>query len=159
MRAILAAQRSDEGASSSAGEDTAVATVATRRAVFGPPPAARRPPPQGLSSPLDLVSQLRGDFEEYTREVYGRGNRRPIVDTDEDDPESTLDEMRERRQQERLQLDSLHARLHGLRLILAMAQLNVAANQELERGERVEMSMGNSPDEDGVVLVRVAPSP
>ena len=48
--------------------------------------------------------------------------------------------LRERRQQERLHLDSLHARLHGLRLILAMAQLNVAANTELERGERVERS-------------------
>ena len=55
----------------------------------------------------------------------------------ENDPSAARDGMRARRQQARVHLDSLHARLHGLRLILAMAQLNAAASQEM--GERVEL--------------------
>ena len=74
---------------------------------------------------------------------------------DDNDPESTLDELRERRQNERMQLDSLHARLHGLRLILAMAQLNVAASAEFDTGEVI---LGENPHE-GVVLVSACPPP
>lgn len=106
------------------------------------------PPPHGRSmpfavqgrmtgSPLDLVAQLRGDFEAYTRELDGG-----LDDTG-------FDDLRTRRQRERMQLDSLHARLHGLRLILAMAQLHVAADAEQERGSRLELMGGAEADYDG----------
>ena len=119
-------------------------SVSARRAVWNQHPAARpqAQPMQPVGSPLDLVAQLRGDFEAYTREVYSR---------ERFDPD--LDELRARRHHERQQLDSLHARLHGLRLILAMAQLNVAANSEFERGERVELFSEPSPDDPSVMLV------
>ena len=161
MRAVRDALSSarDEGSSSSSGaEGTSTSTtVTTRRAIFSQP-SLRRPPWErggpSLNSPLDLVSQLRGDFEDYTREVYGRNSRsNPLAD--DNDPESTLDELRERRQNERMQLDSLHARLHGLRLILAMAQLNVAASAEFDTGEVI---LGENPHE-GVVLVSALPPP
>ena len=133
-------------------------TPASRRAVFAPPPL-RAPPPFAPSTPLDLVAQLRGDFEAYTRDVY---NGASAGRDSGEDPVSALDEMRERRQQERLQLDSLHARLHGLRLILAMAQLNVAATSELERGERVELmgeTGGDVSPGGGVVLMTLGGPP
>jgi len=76
------------------------------------------------TSPLQLVAQLRGDYNAFTEDVYGESNS-----------QGSLEDFRVRRQRERLQLDSLHARLHGLRLILAMAQLQVAAESEMERVE------------------------
>ena len=128
-------------------------SASSRQAVFREEPEWRREREGGAdtpptSTPLDLVAQLRGDFEAYTRDVYSS-----MASADETDinASSALDEMRERRQNERLQLDSLHARLHGLRLILAMAQLNVAANTELDRGERVELM--SEAAEPNVVLV------
>lgn len=63
------------------------------------------------TSPLQLVAQLRGDYNAFTEDVYGESNS-----------QGSLEDFRVRRQRERLQLDSLHARLHGLRLILAMAR-------------------------------------
>ena len=119
---------------------------------------------QPLGSPLDLVTQLRGDFEAYTRDVYGNG-----ASSDSDtgsgggggggglSSDGRSDELgrRARRQQERMQLESLHARLHGLRLILAMAQLNVAATSEVDRatGGGFEVFGEVSPEDPNLVLV------
>lgn len=105
-----------------------------------------------MGSPLDLVAQLRGDFEAYTRDVYDHNSIDPDIDA-----------LRARRQHERRQLDSLHARLHGLRLILAMAQLNAAAgNGDFEAGDTVQLFGEPSADDPSVVLVslgRPAPPP
>ena len=120
---------------------------------------------QPLGSPLDLVTQLRGDFEAYTRDVYGNG---ASSDTDSggggglssDGRSDELEALRARRQQERMQLESLHARLHGLRLILAMAQLNVAATSEVDRatGGGFEVFGEASPEDPNLVLVTLGRS-
>ena len=146
--ALATSSSSDANASANA------STPSTRRAIFSSgEPTLRRPQPQpllSLPSPLDLVAQLRGDFEAYTREVYGEASGEPEEER-ENDPSAARDGMRERRQQERVHLDSLHARLHGLRLILAMAQLNAAASQDM--GERVELGVSTSSDQPSVVLL------
>ena len=94
------------------GGSSVSSSVASRRAVWNQHPAVRREW-EVPATPLDLVAQLRGDFESYSQEVYGL----PI-----EEPATTVEDFRARRRRERLQLDSLHARLHGLRLILAMAR-------------------------------------
>lgn len=103
--------------------------VAARRAVWNQHPAVR----QGEweeASPLDLVAQLRGDYEQYTQEVYGMAM---------EEPAATIEDFRARRRRERLQLDSLHARLHGLRLILAMARKLRARQSFLTRHDLTDL--------------------
>ena len=153
MRAARAAQERLQAEAEAEDAATAGSTPATRRAVFSVEPARRNPESSqsaesSSSTPLDLVQQLRGDFEDYTREVYGERAA-------EEENVATLDEIRERRHQERIQLDSLHARLHGLRLILAMAQMNMAANNANMEGGEPRIMLGESgSDEPGVMLVR-----
>ena len=88
-------------------------TIAARRAVWNSHPAVQRSEWEIPASPLDLVAQLRGDYEQYQQQ---------IADMASEPAATSIEDFRAHRRRERLQLDSLHARLHGLRLILAMAR-------------------------------------
>ncbi|KOO25382.1 hypothetical protein Ctob_008961 [Chrysochromulina tobinii] len=133
----------DDDDSSSSGNNGA-STASQRRDVWNMHPMLVQRQETVTTTPLQLVAQLRRDYAAFSEEVYGSP---PSM--------SSIEDFRTRRQRERLQLDSLHARLHGLRLILAMAQLQVAAETEMER---VEFFGGDdSDDPSGVFLVSMAP--
>ena len=100
----------DDDDSSSSGNNGA-STASQRRDVWNMHPMLVQRQETVTTTPLQLVAQLRRDYAAFSEEVYGSP---PSM--------SSIEDFRTRRQRERLQLDSLHARLHGLRLILAMAR-------------------------------------
>ena len=76
MRAALGLRSSSSSATQTVAEPTADNADA-RRAVWNDGSAAQR---TSFGSPLDLVAQLRGDFEAYTRDVYSREQHDPDID-------------------------------------------------------------------------------
>jgi hypothetical protein len=76
MRAALGLRSSSSSATQTVAEPAADNADA-RRAVWNDGSAAQR---TSFGSPLDLVAQLRGDFEAYTRDVYSREQHDPDID-------------------------------------------------------------------------------
>ena len=123
---------SNDDDDSSSSSNNGASTASQRREVWNMHPMLEQRQETVTTTPLQLVAQLRRDYAAFSEEVYGSP---PSM--------SSIEDFRARRQRERLQLDSLHARLHGLRLILAMARTRLLRARLLRARARTLLSPSN----------------